>query len=134
MQQGASGPPIKESAKLSHHAFKAVISMFVCLCLVLQEGFAEAEDDELLDEVAHWPHEHWGLASKLSSVVKRAVKLWVNEQRTLAGEKPVHQVRTSTYQNLNWFALVRISHFSYSVAVLVNIWSLSVAIETLSMS
>ena len=52
----------------------------------------EADDDELLQEVACRPWADWGRAAKLSSVVKRALKLCVNKRRLLNGEKPVHQV------------------------------------------
>lgn len=52
----------------------------------------EADDDVLLQEVADRPWADWGRANKLSSVVKRAMKLFINKQRLLSGEKPVHQV------------------------------------------
>ncbi len=52
----------------------------------------EADDDVLLQEVADRPWADWGRANKLSSVVKRALKLCINKQRVLNGKKPVHQV------------------------------------------
>jgi len=59
---------------------------------LIQEAFVEADDDVLLQEVADRPWADWGRASKLSSVVKRALKVCINKQRLLNGEKPVHQV------------------------------------------
>ncbi|KAL0039984.1 hypothetical protein WJX79_001517 [Trebouxia sp. C0005] len=59
-----------------------------------QEAFVEADDDELLQEVACRPWADWGRVAKLSSVVKRALKLCINKRRLLNGEKPVHQLYT----------------------------------------
>ena len=71
--------------------------MYTQWCLLvgvalIQEAFVEADDDVLLQEVADRPWADWGRASKLSSVVKRALKVCINKQRLLNGEKPVHQV------------------------------------------
>ena len=60
--------------------------------VLIQEASVEAGDEQLLQEVAGRPWADWGLATKLSSVVKRALKLCINKQRLLNGEKPVHQV------------------------------------------
>ncbi|KAL0022913.1 hypothetical protein WJX77_006650 [Trebouxia sp. C0004] len=67
-----------------------------------QEAFVEADDDELLQEVACRPWVDWGRAAKLSSVVKRALKLCINKQRLLSGEKPVHQLYTEDLQPEWW--------------------------------
>ena len=52
-------------------------------------------DDQVLREVICRPHQDWGSAAKLSSVVKKAVRVWVNEDRVQQGLKPVHQVRNA---------------------------------------
>jgi len=64
----------------------------------------EADDDELLQEVACRPWPDWGRAAKLSSVVKRALKLCINKQRLLNGEKPVHQVSSPAKLLTNVFS------------------------------
>ena len=63
----------------------------------------EAGDEQLLQEVADRPWADWGLATKLSSVVKRALKLCINKQRLLNGEKPVHQVSSPAKLMTNVF-------------------------------
>lgn len=64
----------------------------------------EANDDVLLQEVAGRPWADWGLAAKLSSIVKRALKLCINRQRVLNGEKPVHQVSSPAKLLTNTFS------------------------------